>query len=123
MEIQKYFNEHQGTGILATADKEGNVDAAVYARAHIVDDKTIAFIMRLRRSYQNLKSNPKAAYLFIENTPGYHGRRLYLKKLGEETDMSAINAIRRSHHGGDESSAVLVYFTIESIRPLTGDQL
>jgi len=123
MEIQKYFNEHKGTGILATADKEGNVDVAVYASPHIVDDKTIAFIMRLRRSYQNLKSNPKAAYMFIEKTPGYHGVRLYLKKLREETDAQIIRSMRRSHHGGDESPAVVVYFTVEEIRPLTGDQL
>jgi putative heme iron utilization protein len=122
MEMQKYFKEHQGTGILATADKEGKVDVAVYACPHVIDDKTIAFIMRLRRSYQNLKSNPKAAYMFIEKTPGYHGTRLYLKKLREETDMKVINSMRRSHHGQDESSAVLVYFTVEEIRPLTGDQ-
>ena len=122
MEIQKYFNEHQGTGILATSDKEGNVDVAVYASPHIVDGKTIAFIMRPRRSYENLKTNPKAAYMFIEQAPKYQGKRLYLQKLREETDMSTINAMRRSNHGGDESSAVLVYFTVEHIRPLTGDQ-
>jgi hypothetical protein len=121
MEIQKYFKEHEGTGILATSDKEGNVDAAIYASPHIIDGKTIAFIMRLRRSYENLKTNPKAAYMFIEKTSGYHGTRLYLKKLREETDIETVRSMRRSHHGEDESPAVLVYFTIEEIRPLTGD--
>lgn len=121
MELQSYFSNHQGTGVLATADSKGNVDAALYAVPHIVDDKTIGFIMRPRLSYQNLQSNPKASYLFIEKGAGCNGVRLYLTKTGEEKDMAQINALRRSHHGGDEASAVLVYFSVEYTRPLVGD--
>ncbi len=121
MELQTYFSKHEGTGVLATSNIKGEVDAAVYAIPHIVDNTTIGFIMRPRLSYQNLQSNPRAMYLFIEKGAGYQGCRLYLKKLGEEKDMDTINALRRSHHGGDEASAVLVYFTVEYIRPLIGD--
>ena len=121
MELQSYFNTHEGTGVLATANCEGDVDAAIYAIPHMVDDATIGLIMRPRRSYQNLQTNPKATYLFIEKGPGYKGVRLYLKKTGEEKDIDKINALRRSHHGGDEASAALVYFTVELIRPLVGD--
>lgn len=121
MDLQIYFSTHEGTGVLATADSSGNVDAALYAIPHIVDDKTIGLIMRPRLSYQNVQSNPKATYLFIEKGPGYKGLRLYLKKAGEENNVEKINALRRSHHGGDEASAVLVYFTVEYVRPLVGD--
>lgn len=121
MDLQSYFNTHEGTGILATANAQGDVDAALYAIPHIVDNTTIGLIMRPRLSYQNLQCNPKAMYLFIEKGSGYKGVRLYLKKTGEEKDMDKINAMRRSHHGGDEASAVLVYFTVEYTRPLVGD--
>lgn len=121
MDLAAYFRDHEGTGILATADELGVVDVALYATPHVVDNNTIAFIMRPRLSRQNLETNPLAAYMFIENSPGYKGKRLYLRTLKEETDPDKINALRRSHHGGDEASATLVYFTVEHIRPLVGD--
>lgn len=121
MYLKDYFAHADGIGILATADAEGNVNAAVYAVPHVIDEKTIAFIMRPRMSLSYVNANPKAAYLFLENKPGYHGIRLYLKKTGQETDQEKINALRRSHHGGDETHAVLVYFQVTGIRPLIGD--
>ncbi|HML76611.1 MAG TPA: pyridoxamine 5'-phosphate oxidase family protein [Anaerohalosphaeraceae bacterium] len=121
MNLAAYFRDHQGTGVLATADAQGVVDMALYATPHVVDDNTIAFIMRPRLSRQNLETNPLAAYMFIENSPGYKGKRLYLRMLKEEKDIDKVNAMRRSHHGGDEAAATLVYFTIEHIRPLVGD--
>ncbi len=121
MDLKSYFDTHPGTGVLATANAQGEVDAAIYATPHVVDDKTIGLIMRPKLSYANVQSNPKASYLFIEKAPGYKGVRLYLKKSGEEKDKDKVNALRRSHHGGDEASAALVYFTVEHIRPLVGD--
>jgi formylmethanofuran dehydrogenase subunit D len=121
MDLQSYFNTHEGMGVLATASCKGDVDAALYAIPHVVDNTTIGLIMRPRLSYENVLSNPKATYLFIEKGPGYKGVRLYLKKSGEEKDMDKVNSLRRSHHGGDEASAVLVYFTVEHTRPLVGD--
>ena len=42
-----------------------------------------------------MTSNPKAAYLFLEDSPGYKGKRLYLTKIAEETDKDKIDSIRR----------------------------
>ena len=58
MTLKKYFTDHQGIGVLSTADDKGRVDAAIYARPSILDDGTIAFIMRHRLTHNNLKSNP-----------------------------------------------------------------
>ncbi|NNL77836.1 MAG: pyridoxamine 5'-phosphate oxidase family protein, partial [Desulfobacterales bacterium] len=58
MELKEYFANIEGTGILATADGEGRVDAAVYARPHFMEDGTIAMIMRDRLTHHNLQSNP-----------------------------------------------------------------
>lgn len=123
MNLSQYFENTDGMGILSTADSQGNVDCAVYAAPHVMDESTIAFIMRPRKSYQNIQSNPKAAYMFVEKGPGYQGKRLYLEKSAEESDPDKVNLLRRSDHGkgGDESRATLVYFNITHIRPLVGD--
>jgi len=65
-----YFNRAKGLGVLATADASGNVNAAVYARPYISDNNTALFIMAERLTHENLKSNPRAAYLFIEEDGG-----------------------------------------------------
>jgi hypothetical protein len=123
MDWAAYFEKTSGVGILGTADSAGNVDMAIYARPHVIDHATIAFIMRPRLSYQNLRNTTKAAYMFIEKGDGYHGHRLYLTKLREETDQAAIEKLRRTHHEkpGDSEQAHLVYFRIDTSRPLVGD--
>lgn len=123
MTLSEYFENTKGTGVLATADKDGNVDAALYGRPHVIDENTVAFIMNERLSYQNVISNPRAAYLFHEDAPGYQGKRLYLKMTKEETDKELIDSIRRKtkmHHVTD-SKKHLVYFQVEKTRALTGE--
>lgn len=122
MNLNDYFSTHEGQGILATSNAKGDVDAAVYATPHVIDETTVGFIMRPRRSLSNVQENPKAAYLFIEKTTGYKGVRLYLEKTGEENNPEKINQLRRSHHGGDEERATLVYFKVTEVRPLVGDK-
>jgi hypothetical protein len=124
MELKDYFENTDGLGILSTADTAGNVDAAIYATPHVMDERTIAFIMRPRRSFSNVQQNPKAVYMYIEKGPGYQGRRLYLEKTGMENDPDKVNQFRRSSHGhsGDEVEAKLVYFKVTHIRPLVGDK-
>ena len=57
MQLKEYFNDTKGLGVLATADGEGKVDAAIYARPHFMEDGTLAFIMRDRLTHHNLQSN------------------------------------------------------------------
>jgi len=123
MSLSDYFEETEGTGVLATADSNGNVDAAIYARPHVTGEQTVAFIMNERLSYQNITSNPKAAYLFLENTPGYNGKRLYLTKTKEETDKELIDSMRRKKtekYQETDSKKHLVYFRVDKIRALIG---
>ncbi|MHC4619751.1 MAG: pyridoxamine 5'-phosphate oxidase family protein [Planctomycetota bacterium] len=124
MNLYDYFENAQGLGVLATADAEGKVDAAVYARPHVIDETTAAFIMRERLTHQNLQANPHAAYLFVQKGEGYLGKRLYLTKLREETDPAMINSLRRRTPRvckPEGSKEYLVYFRIDKIRPLVGD--
>ena len=55
MELREYFEKNEGKAILSTADGDGKVDAAVYARPHFLDDDTIALIMRDRLTHHNLQ--------------------------------------------------------------------
>lgn len=124
MSLSEYFENSQGTGILATADADGKVDAAVYGRPHVIDENTVAFIMSQRLSYSNVQSNGQAAYLFMEKGPGYKGKRLYLTKTKETDDPELIDSIRRSsrtHKPEDTTKKFLVYFRVDKTRELIGD--
>lgn len=125
MSLRESFEHTRGLGVLATADANGEVDVAVYARPHVLDDVTVAFIMRDRLSHANLQSNPHAAYLFYEAAEGHRGRRLYLTKVREETDPARIAALSRrttpSSCTDDAETRFLVTFRIDRVRPLVGD--
>jgi hypothetical protein len=122
MDLKSYFENTKGLGVLATADASGKVDVAVYARPHVIDEHNVAFIMADRLSHQNLQSNPKAAYLLVEQGPGYKGHRLVLTQLREDTDPKLIDSMRRKGRSSPEEDApkYLVFFHIEEIRPIVG---
>ncbi|MCB2228649.1 MAG: pyridoxamine 5'-phosphate oxidase family protein [Desulfarculaceae bacterium] len=120
MELEQYFESAKGMGVLATADGEGKVDAAVYSRPHFLGPDTVAFIMPDRLTHHNLQSNPHAAYLFAEEGSQRKGQRLMLTKLREETDQAKIAELRRSHHGGEGEPRYLVVFKIDKVLPLIG---
>ena len=57
MDLKEYFENTKGVGVLATADSDGKVDAAIYARPHFMDDGTLAVISRDRLTHHNLQSS------------------------------------------------------------------
>jgi hypothetical protein len=124
MDLKSYFEGTKGLGVLSTADGDGNVDSAVYARPHVMKDGTLALIMRDRLSHHNLLSNPRAAYLFKEEGPGYKGKRFFLTKVGEEQDTEKIDQLRRRLYAedqeGQKEAEFLVYFRIDKELPLIG---
>jgi len=123
MNLGDYFDHTKGRGVLATADATGRVNAAIYARPYFTDDTTAVFIMAERLTHENLQSNPYAAYLFIEASEGYTGKRLYLKKIREEQNEQLVNDICRkcdySHF--DIRKRYVVLFNVENVLPLIGD--
>jgi hypothetical protein len=122
MKLDEYFEKTKGLGVLATADGDGNVDAAIYARPHFMEDGSLAFIMRDRLSHHNLQSNPHATYLFKEEGSGYGGRRLFLTKIREEQDTALLKSLRRRKSAyGNGEDRFLVFFTLNKELPLVGD--
>lgn len=125
MKLSEYFEQTKGIGVLATADAQGKVNVAVYARPHFLDEKddsTCAFIMSNRASYDNVKANPHAAYLFAEEGENFAGKRLTLTMVREEADIEKVQSIRRRSVPpvSEEGLKYLVYFRIDAVRPLIG---
>ncbi len=125
MKLSEYFELIKGKGVLSTADSSGKVDSAVYARPHFIDEETIAFIMAERLSHENLKSNPSACYVFMEDGVKFVGKRLYLTKTGEDNNTELIEQLRRERHyiAHEEyykENKYLVYFHIDRVLPLIG---
>ena len=121
MDLKQYFENTEGNGILSTADGSGRVDAAIYARPHVMDDGTIALIMRDRLTHSNLQSNPHACYMFIEKGPGYKGKRFFLSKVREEQDSELLQSLqRRQYIAKKDEARFLVFFEIDKELPLVG---
>lgn len=121
MELKQYFENTKGVGVLATADRDGKVDAAIYARPHLMEDGTLAIIMRDRLTHHNLQSNPHATFLFIEDGPGYKGKRLFMTKVREEKDTELLYSLRRRQYPDDKAEAkFLAFFRLDKELPLVG---
>ena len=121
MDLKEYFENTKGSGVLATADADGKVDAAVYARPHFMEDGSIAMIMRDRLTHHNLQSNPHAVYLFHEDGPRYKGKRLFITKVREEQDTELLESLRRRQYLDEkDESKFLVFFKVDKELPLVG---
>lgn len=120
MDMAEYFETKRGVGVLATADAQGRVNTAIYARPHVEDTGNLCFIMTERKTYANLQENPHASYLFKEDAGGGgHGVRLLLRKTGEETDAERIQKLMRRRYSTEEVGNLhLVHFHVQEILPL-----
>jgi hypothetical protein len=123
MDLKSYFDHTKGLGILSTANYDGQVDAAVYSRPHVMADGSVAFIMRDRLTHYNLQTNPHAAYLFKEDGEGYQGKRLFLTMIGEEKESDRLYELRRKSYPQDRDrreAKYLVFFNVDKTLPLIG---
>jgi hypothetical protein len=125
MKLNEYFEKKKGRGVIATADSEGRVGVAVYARPHFIDEKTVVFIMADRLMHKNIQSSPHAAYLFLESGDRYVGKRLYLTRIKEEKNSELIDKIRRRescpvYDKYRDKTRYLVYFRVDKVLPLIG---
>jgi hypothetical protein len=121
--LRDYFENVKGLGVLSTADADGKVDTAIYAKPHFMKDGTIAFIMADRLTHHNLQSNKYAAYLFKEEGRGYKGVRLFLSKVKEEQDSDLLYSLRSKRYASkpeEDKPRFLVFFHIEKELPLIG---
>ena len=126
MDLEHYFSEKTGIGVLATCNGKGVVDTAIYSRPHVLDKNEVAFIMRDRLTHKNLQENGHANYLFLESRQGYMGLRLFLTKTSESSDDDLIDAMTRRELTPEEDLArgekFLVRFRVEKVLSLIGGE-
>jgi hypothetical protein len=126
MNLETYFSEHTGVGVLATSDAAGVVDTAIYSKPHVEGVDTIVFIMRDRLTHKNLQENGHASYLFLEDGRGYIGARMFLTKVDESSDQELIASMTRRHLSPEEDKAkgdkFLVRFRVGKVLTLIGGE-
>ena len=126
MNLKKYFESKKGLGVLSTADEKGKVNAALYSKPHVIDDKHVAFIMADRLTHANTNKNPFATFLFKEDGKGYKGKRLYLKKKNETENQELIAETCRIEYAGSIceprylKKTFLVTFSVQAVLALLG---
>jgi hypothetical protein len=113
----------EGRGVIATSNMHGEVNVAVYAAPHVIDDETLAWGMTEGRTHSNVMENPSAAYLYMYAGAGYSGVRLglKLKKIENSGEMlDAIKARTREIVGPEAAAAVkhAAYFMVIEVRTL-----
>ncbi len=125
-QVMEMFNRKTRIGALATANKEGDVNAAVFGSPRMIDRETVIMAIGDNRSFENLQENPKASFIVIE--PGesptdWKGARLYLEldsfeRYGELLDSFKENI--RKVAGSKSADAIIaaIRFKIKDVRPL-----
>ena len=123
MDLNEYFSNTKGLGILSTADSTGTVNSAVYSSPHFLGDDQVTFIMRDQLTRANLQSNPNANYMFVQQSGGLSGLRINLRKLSESNDQQQIAKLsRRKTITKSEEKRYLVSFKVEKILSLIGGE-
>jgi len=125
-DVMKMFNRETRIGALATASKNGDVNAAVFGSPRMIDENTVIMAIGDNRSLQNLEENPKASFLVVE--PGerpaeWKGARLYLEVDSFERYGEVLDSFRekiRKVAGNTSANAIIaaIRFRIVDVRPL-----
>jgi predicted pyridoxine 5'-phosphate oxidase superfamily flavin-nucleotide-binding protein len=124
--VMEMFNKRSRIGALATSNKNGDVNAAVFGSPQMIDEETIIMAIGDNRSFQYLQENPKASFIVIE--PGetvseWKGVRLYLEVAEFERYGELLDSFRekiRKVAGSTSANAIkaAIRFKVVDIRPL-----
>jgi len=125
-ELMEIFNKYPRIGALATADKEGDVNAAVFGSPRMIDENTVVMGIGENRSFRNLQRNPKAVFIVME--PGktgldWKGARVYLEAIDMETEGEFFDRIKQdiAKAAGQQAADMIhaaIRFKVTEARPL-----
>jgi hypothetical protein len=125
-EATKKFLQAEGkANILATADKSGKVNVAMFGSYQLVDDSSVLVMLGDNRSFSNLKENPQAACIVMlhgKTGMATEGCRLYMKVRSIEDDGAKFNEVKEKIKArigaGADILKHLVLFDIVEARPI-----
>lgn len=125
-EVMELFNKRPRIGTLSTANRQGEVNVAVFGSPQMIDENTVVMGIGKNRSFTNLKENPHAVFIVME--PGdsimdWKGARVYLEALDVETGGGFYEQIKENiakaagKAAGDMIHAA-IRFKIVEVRPI-----
>ena len=125
-QVMEMFNRENRVGALATANANGEVNAAVFGSPRMIDEDTVIMAIGDNRSFKYLQENPKASFIVIEpgNTPAsWKGIRLYLEvdsfeRYGEVLDSFRENIRKVAGNRSADAIRAAIRFKVVEIRPL-----
>lgn len=125
-QVMEMFNRENRIGVLATADSNGDVNAAVFGSPRMIDEDTVIMAIGENRSFKNLQENPKASFIVVEpgQTPtSWKGVRLYLEvdsfeRYGEVLDSFRENIRKVAGDSSADAIQAAIRFKVVDIRPL-----
>jgi predicted pyridoxine 5'-phosphate oxidase superfamily flavin-nucleotide-binding protein len=125
-EVFEVVNKPGRVGVLGTADRKGQPNAAYFGSLRLMEDGSVVLGLGNNRSLKNLQENPLAVLFCVTESPvGFQtpGLRLYLKlkeiqKAGPLYD--AIKTAIAEHAGADAAKMIVAAaaFDITNIRKL-----
>jgi len=125
-EIFEIVNKPGRVGVLGTADKQGQPNAAYFGSLRLMEDGIVVLGLGNNRSLKNLEVNPLAVLFCVTESPVEFqtpGVRLYLKVKEIQKAGPLYDAIKTAitEHAGAEAAKMIVAaaaFEVTDIRKL-----
>ena len=125
-EIFDIVNKPGRVGVLSTADKKGQPNAAYFGSLRLMEDGSVILGLGNNRSLKNLEENQLAVLFCVTespvafNTPGY---RLYLKARKIQREGTLLDGVKKAiaEYAGEDAAKMIVAavaFEVTEIRPL-----
>lgn len=124
--VRNLVNDPRRVGVVATTDRDGNPNVAVFGSAHMPDDLTLILALGDTRTSQNLLETGRAVFMSVlpnEEPMKTQGCRVYLRvRLMEKEGPNLETEKARVFEVANEKAAAMikyaVFFDIEETRPL-----
>jgi len=125
-ELMEIFNKRPRIGTLSTANKNGEVNVAVFGSPQMIDENTVVMGIGNNRTLRNLKENPKAVFIVLEPGKGimdWKGARVYLRATNIESSGAFYENIKEAiRKAAGEQAAQMIHaairFEITEVRPI-----
>jgi hypothetical protein len=125
-EVMEMFNKTPRIGTLSTANRKGEVDAAVFSSPQMIDENTVVMGIGRNRTFRNLQENPHAVFLVME--PGktvmdWKGARVYLEAVDIESGGGFFEEIKAgiAQAAGQEAADMIhaaIRFRVTEVRAI-----
>ena len=125
-ELMELFNKMPRIGTLSTANREGDVNVAVFGSPRMIDEDTVVMGIGNNRTFRNLERNPKAVFIIMEPGPtvmDWKGARVYLEAVAMEQEGQLFDDVKRgiAKAAGQQAADMLhaaIRFNITEVRSI-----